>query len=167
VLAAGAHSKGLAERLDARVPLESERGYHASLQGASLAPRIPIFSGENKYCVTPMEDGLRVAGTVELASVDAAPDYRRADLLAQGARRLFPDLTYTGVSRWMGHRPSLPDSLPVIGRAPACANAYFAFGHGHVGLTAAAPTGEIIGDLICGRAPTIDVRPYSAARFHP
>jgi len=165
VIAAGAHSKALAARLGSDVPLESERGYHASLQSPSLSPRVPIFSGEGKYCATPMEDGMRIAGTVELASLDAPPDYRRAKVLARGAQRLFPDLTYEAVSHWMGHRPSLPDSLPVIGRAPACANAWFAFGHGHVGLTAAAPTGEIVAEMISGRTPSIDVRPYAADRF--
>ena len=165
VLAAGAHSKALAARLGSRVPLESERGYHVVLSSPSVVPRAPLFSGEGKYCVTPMEDGLRIAGTVELASLDADPDFRRADALARGAQRLLPELRYDSASRWMGHRPSLPDSLPVLGRAPRVSNAFFDFGHGHVGLTAAAPSGEIIAQMISGHAPAIDVRPYSADRF--
>jgi len=128
-------------------------------------PRIPIASGEGKYFVTPMEEGLRIAGTVELAGLDAPPDYRRADALLDKAKRLLPGLTASNVERWMGHRPSLPDSLPVIGRSQRAANAFLAFGHGHVGLTAAAPTGAIVADLVEGRTPFMDVSPFSAARF--
>jgi D-amino-acid dehydrogenase len=112
-----------------------------------------------------MEDGLRIAGTVELASVDAPPDYRRADALLRGALQLLPGLRYEGQSRWMGCRPSLPDSLPVIGRAPHVANAFFAFGHGHVGLTCAAPTGALVADLVMGAPTAIDVGPCSPSRF--
>ncbi len=165
VLAAGAHSAPLAAALGARVPLTTERGYHLTLQGASVAPRIPVMSGTGKFYATPMEDGLRVAGTVELASLDAAPDWRRADMLAAGTSRLFEGLSYRGATRWMGHRPSLPDSLPVIGRSPRCGNAILAFGHGHVGLTGAAPTAGHVADLLAGREPAIDLAPYAASRF--
>ena len=165
VLAAGAHSKPLARALGSDVPLETERGYHAMLAAPTVVPRIPIGSGEGKYFTTPMEEGLRIAGTVELAGLSAEPDWSRADVLVDGAKRLFPDLAHGSVARWMGHRPSLPDSLPVIGRAPRFANAFFAFGHGHVGLTAAAPTAGIVADLIGGQRPPIDVSPYAAERF--
>jgi D-amino-acid dehydrogenase len=165
VVAAGAHSAGLAAQLGNAVPLESERGYHVMLESPNVAPRIPIASGEGKYFATPMEGGLRIAGTVELASVDAPPDDRRADALLAKARRLFPTLRTKRYTRWMGHRPSLPDSLPVIGRSQGAPNAFFAFGHGHVGLTAAAPTGEIVADLVDGRAPFIDIAPFAADRF--
>ena len=165
IVAAGAHSKPLAAQLGNSVPLETERGYHAMLASAGVAPRIPVASGEGKYFVTPMEEGLRIAGTVELAGLDAPPDYRRADALLDKAKRLLPGLTASNVERWMGHRPSLPDSLPVIGRSQRAANAFLAFGHGHVGLTAAAPTGAIVADLVEGRTPFMDVSPFSAARF--
>ncbi|HKU85676.1 MAG TPA: FAD-dependent oxidoreductase [Casimicrobiaceae bacterium] len=165
IIAAGAQSKPLAAQLGSDVPLETERGYHAMLASPAVAPRIPVASGEGKYFVTPMEEGLRIAGTVELAGLDAPPDYRRADALVDKAGRLLPGLTAPNVERWMGHRPSLPDSLPVIGRSQRAANAYFAFGHGHVGLTAAAPTGEIVADLVEGRTPFMDIGPFSAARF--
>jgi D-amino-acid dehydrogenase len=112
-----------------------------------------------------MEDGLRIAGSVELAGLDAPPNYARADVLLDKAGRLLPGLQGDAVSRWMGHRPSLPDSLPVIGRAPRATNAWLAFGHGHVGLTAAAPTGEIIADLIAGRAPFMNIAPFAPQRF--
>jgi D-amino-acid dehydrogenase len=165
VIAAGAHSRPLCAQLGSDVPLETERGYHAMLASAGIAPRMPVASGEGKYFVTPMEEGLRIAGTVELAGLGAPPDYRRADALVDKAKRLLPALSASNVERWMGHRPSLPDSLPVIGRSQRAANAFLAFGHGHVGLTAAAPTGEIVADLVAGRTPFMDVSPFSAARF--
>ena len=165
VIAAGAHSRPLCAQLGSDVPLETERGYHAMLASAGIAPRMPVASGEGKYFVTPMEEGLRIAGTVELAGLDAPPDDRRADALVDKAKRLLPALSTSNVERWMGHRPSLPDSLPVIGRSQRAANAFLAFGHGHVGLTAAAPTGEIVADLVAGRTPFMDVSPFSAARF--
>jgi D-amino-acid dehydrogenase len=165
VIAAGAHSNALSSQLGGNVPLETERGYHLMLESPSVQPRTPVASGEGKYFVTPMEDGLRIAGTVELAGLDAPPNYPRADALLHQAARLLPGLQSGSITRWMGHRPSLPDSLPVIGRSPHAANAYFAFGHGHVGLTAAAPTGAIIADLIAGRAPFMDIAPFAADRF--
>ena len=165
VIAAGAHSNALSAQLGSGVPLETERGYHLMLDSPNVLPRAPIASGEGKYFVTPMEDGLRIAGTVELAGLTTPPDYARADALLAKARRLLPGLHGTGMSRWMGHRPSLPDSLPVIDRAVGASNAWLAFGHGHVGLTAAAPTGEIIAALVGGREPFLDIRPYSAGRF--
>jgi D-amino-acid dehydrogenase len=165
VIAAGAHSNALSSQLGADVPLETERGYHLMLDAPSVVPRAPVASGERKYFVTPMEDGLRIAGTVELAGLAAPPNHERADILLTLAQRLLPGLRSDAVSRWMGHRPSLPDSLPVIGRAPGASNAWLAFGHGHVGLTAAAPTGALIADLIAGRAPFLDIRPYAASRF--
>jgi D-amino-acid dehydrogenase len=165
IVAAGAHSKPLAAQLGANVPLETERGYHAMIASPGVAPHIPIASGEGKYFVTPMEEGLRIAGTVELAGLDAPPDYRRADALVVKAQRLLPGLSATHVERWMGHRPSLPDSLPVIGRAPRARNAYFAFGHGHVGLTAAAPTGEIIADLLQDQTPFMGIELFAPDRF--
>lgn len=165
VLAAGAHSKPLAAKLGANVPLETERGYHLMLEAPTVAPRIPTCSGEGKFFITPMEDGLRIAGTVELAGLDAAPDYSRADVLLPGARRMLPQLAHGKVEKWMGHRPSLPDSLPVLGRSPRAANAIFAFGHGHVGLTAAAPTADIVADLVAGRPPHMDISAFDSRRF--
>jgi D-amino-acid dehydrogenase len=166
VIAAGAHSNALSSQLGAGVPLETERGYHAMLSAPSVVTRMPIASGEGKYFVTPMEEGLRIAGTVELAGLDAPPDYRRADALLAKAERLLPGLRGASVERWMGHRPSLPDSMPVIGRAPRASNAFLAFGHGHVGLTAAAPTGEIVAHLVARRRPFMNVGPFAATRFH-
>ena len=165
VIAAGAHSRELAAKLGSRVPLETERGYHVMLESPSVMPRIPVCSGEGKYFITPMEGGLRVAGTVELAGLHAPPNYARADFLVPGAKRLLPGLTHGKVEKWMGHRPSLPDSMPVLGRSPKVPNAFFDFGHGHVGLTGAAPSAEIVADLVEGRRPYMDIAPFSAQRF--
>jgi len=165
VIAAGAFSNELSSQLGGRVPLTTERGYHVMLASPAVAPRIPVASGEGKYFATPMEGGLRIAGTVELAGLEAPPNNRRADALLEKAKRLLPGLGYASVERWMGHRPSLPDSLPVIGRTPRASNAFFAFGHGHVGLTGAAPTGEIVADLVAGREPFMDIAPFAAERF--
>jgi D-amino-acid dehydrogenase len=165
VIAAGAHSHELTAQLGSPVPLETERGYHVMLASPSVQPRIPICSGEGKYFATPMEDGLRIAGTVELAGLEAAPNYARADALIEGGKRLFPALSHGQVDRWMGHRPSLPDSKPVIGRSPRVPNAYFAFGHGHVGLTAAAPTAELIADEVDARPGFMSLGAFKADRF--
>ncbi|MBS0319075.1 MAG: FAD-dependent oxidoreductase [Proteobacteria bacterium] len=165
VVAAGAHSAPLAAALGAHVPLDTERGYHVMLAAPSAMPGLPVMSGTGKFYATPMEGGLRVAGTVEFAGLDAPPDWARTAPLEAGARALFPGVTYGNVTRWMGHRPSLPDSLPVLGTAPAARNAWFAFGHGHTGLTAAAPTARFIADLVAGRTPALDPAPYRASRF--
>ena len=165
VIAAGAHSNELSSKLGSPVPLETERGYHVVAKSPSVMPRIPVCSGEGKYFLTPMEDGLRIAGTVELAGLSAPPNFARAEVLLPGAKRLLPGLRHAEVETWMGHRPSLPDSMPVLGRSPRFANAFFAFGHGHVGLTAAAPTADIIASLVDHEDPFMDISPFTAERF--
>lgn len=169
VLAAGAHSAPLARRLGDRVPLETERGYHVMLPQARVGPRLPTMSAEYRIVATAMTAGLRVAGTVELASLAAPPSWSRAARLADMARALYPGLARENeaaqVSHWMGFRPSLPDSLPVIGVARNARNAFHAFGHGHVGLTAGARTGQIAAALVEGDEPGLDLAPYSPRRF--
>ena len=165
VVAAGAWSKPLAEALGSKVPLDTERGYHVTLPEAGIDPRLPVVSGELRFCVTPMAMGLRLGGTVEFAGLDAPPDPTRHQVMLKHAKRLYPALNTTGASYWMGHRPSLPDSLPVIGRAPHHTNAYLAFGHGHIGLTTAAITGRAIADQVAGRPPPFDLEPFRADRF--
>jgi D-amino-acid dehydrogenase len=165
VITAGVHSRVFAERLGDRVPLEAERGYHVTFTQPNVALPMPVFAPEHKFFVTPMEMGLRIAGQSEFAGIAAEPNYRRADILAQHAKRMFPQLDTAQQTQWMGRRPSTPDSLPVIGPATRMSNAYYAFGHGHTGLCGGAPTGRIIADLIAGRRPSIDVAPYSVSRF--
>ncbi|MFP6728875.1 MAG: FAD-dependent oxidoreductase [Alphaproteobacteria bacterium] len=165
VIAAGAWSNRLIEGLGVRVPLESQRGYHATIQGSGIAPALTVVSAEAKVYATPMEDGLRLAGTVEFAGLDAAPDFRRAEALIVLAKDMFPALAPGAASHWMGHRPCLPDSLPVIGAAPGHPNLLLAFGHGHHGMTGASTTGAIIASLVSGRQPPIDPTPYRPDRF--
>src|SRR6202048_3584449 len=165
VLAAGAHSKPLAARLGENVPLDTERGYHAMVKDPEVAPRHPIMDVDSKFVATPMEQGLRMAGTVEFAGLAAPPDWRRARVLLRHGQAMFPGLPRTvsedRVAVWMGFRPSMPDSLPVIGPARRSPNAFLAFGHGHVGLVGAPMTGRTIADLIAGQAPAIDVAPFT------
>ena len=169
VLACGAWSKPLAAKLGDRVPLDTERGYHVIIKDPEKGPRTPTLYVDGNFGATPMDMGLRVIGTVELAGLDAPPDWRRADILLAQARRLYPGLAADNdparLSRWLGFRPSMPDSLPVIGPSSRFANAWHAFGHGHVGMCAASTTGRVIADLIAGRAPSIPVAPYSVNRF--
>jgi D-amino-acid dehydrogenase len=169
VVSAGAWSKPLAAGLGDKVPLETERGYHLMIRDPEVMPTIPTADGDGKFVATPMELGLRFAGTVELAGLDAAPDWRRAHILLTQGRRMLPGLAKEHaeerISVWMGHRPSLPDSLPVLGPSPASPDVIYAFGHGHVGMTAAPMTGRIVADLVSGRGAPIDISPFAASRF--
>lgn len=169
VLAAGAHSKPLATSLGNPVPLETERGYHLMLRDPEIMPRVPTTDTEGKFVATPMDGGVRFAGTVELAGLDAPPDWRRAERLLELARKLYPGLTgryaQDRITHWMGHRPSLPDSLPVLGRSRRSSDVLYAFGHGHVGMTGGPYTGKIIADLIAGRPAPIDIMPFRPDRF--
>lgn len=165
VLAGGAWSAGLAAALGARIPLETQRGYHVTVRSNNLALRHTVMAVEHNLMVNPMRMGLRLAGSVEFAGLRAAPDYRRAQVLLRHGQAMFPHLDVSETSEWMGHRPCLPDSLPVIGRAPRADNAWFAFGHGHVGMCGAASTGREIANLVASRAPQIDLTPFAPTRF--
>lgn len=165
VIAAGPWSRKLARMLDFDVPLETERGYHVSIADSGIALKHTIMETDAKIVVTPMETGLRFAGTVELASVDAPPDYRRADGILRAARRMFPQIRTGQVSKWMGRRPSLPDGLPVIGAAPGYENVLLAFGHAHTGMVGAPNTGRLIAALVARRPVNVDLAPFRATRF--
>ena len=169
VVCAGAHSKPLAAALGDRVPLETERGYHLMIRDPEAMPRIPIADADGKFVATPMETGLRFAGTVELAGLQAPPDWRRANILLAQGRKMLPGLAASHpeeqLSVWMGHRPSLPDSLPVIGTSSATPDVIYAFGHGHVGMTSAPMTGKVVADIVAARPPAIDIAPFSPNRF--
>jgi D-amino-acid dehydrogenase len=169
VLCAGAHSRALARELGNNVLLESERGYHLMIRDPEVVPRVPTGDSQGKFVATPMETGIRFAGTVELAGLDAAPDWRRAQILLKQGRRLFPGLKESypedRISMWMGHRPSTPDSLPVIGPSRRSPDVLYAFGHGHIGMVSAPMTGKTLADLVAGRKPSMDVAPFRAERF--
>jgi len=169
VVAAGAHSKPFSLALGDRIPLDTERGYHIVIANPEVAPRVPTLDAEGKFVATPMEMGLRLAGTVEFAGLNAAPDWRRARKLLTLGRRLLPGLPETitedKLSTWMGFRPSMPDSLPVIGPSRRSRDILYAFGHGHIGLASAAQTGRVIADMVAGRTPFIDISMFRADRF--
>ncbi|MFN3547410.1 MAG: NAD(P)/FAD-dependent oxidoreductase [Mesorhizobium sp.] len=165
VIAAGAWSHRLARQLGERIPLETERGYNTTLPvDAFDVRRQLIFSGHG-FVITPLETGLRIGGAVELAGLDAPPNYARSKAMLEKAKRFLPGLRGDGGREWMGYRPSLPDSLPVIGRASRSGNVFYAFGHGHLGLTQAAATARLIADLVSGKPSTIDLSPFSPKRF--
>lgn len=143
VVAAGAWAKMLLDPLGVRLPLETQRGYHVQYRGPAPVSRTVVLA-DRKVFATPMQDGLRVGGTVEIGGLAAPPDPRRAALLARIAAESFAGLDAGGATTWMGHRPCMPDSVPVIGPAPGHANLWLAVGHGHLGMTDAVGTAERI-----------------------
>jgi len=165
VLAAGVWSKPLAERLGLRIPLESERGYHLELWEPSVMPRSPVMVASGKFVAAPMEGRLRLAGIVEFGGLDAPPSRAPFALLERSIRAAIPGIAWKKTVEWMGHRPSLSDSTPVIGPVPGVAGAFLGFGHDHVGLTGGPKTGRILAQLIGGTAPNLDLAPYAPERF--
>ena len=165
VVASGAWSARLCAQLGVSIPLETQRGYHVTVQSTNLQLRHTVMALEHNLMINPMAMGLRLAGSVEFAGLKAAPNYARAEVLLAKGRELFPHLDTSQHTEWMGHRPCLPDSLPVIGPAPGSDNAWLAFGHGHVGMCGGASTGREIAHLVAGRHTQVDLRPFRADRF--
>lgn len=167
VIAAGAWSGRLTAPLGQPVPLETERGYHVNLAWDGQSPVLnrPTVVGGPQFVLCPMADGLRVTGGVEIAGLDAPPDFRRIRRMAALARKVLPGLPDEVTREWMGYRPSLPDSKPVIGRSTRHRNLWFAFGHGHLGLTLSALTGRMIADAMAGRPEAIPLAPFRDDRF--
>jgi D-amino-acid dehydrogenase len=165
VVAAGAWSNALAGQVDFAVPMAPKRGYHSQLSHPGIELEYPVMSMSRSFVMTPQLSGLRLAGTAEFAALDAAPDYRRAKVLLEHARHYLPELACTGASEWMGQRPMMADSVPVISRSPSRNNVFYAFGHGHYGLTQGPTTGRIITDLVAGREPDLDISDYRISRF--
>ena len=165
VLAAGAWSGRLAAKFGLKAPLETERGYHLELWEPSVMPRSPVMVASGKFVATPMDGRLRLAGVVEFGGLEAEPSRAPYRLLEQNIRAAMPGLTWKRTVEWMGHRPSMADSIPVIGEVPGLSGAYAAFGHDHVGLTGGPKTGRIMAQIISGTRPNIDLDPYSPARF--
>ena len=166
VIAAGAWSRPLCKQFGDNVALDTERGYHLMLStDSSVLLSRPVMNGDSSFVLSPMELGLRLTAQIEFAGLDAAPDYRRVRSLLPVARRMLPGIDKTETSVWMGCRPSLPDSLPVLGFASATNNVLYAFGHQHLGITLGPISGLIIADLVAGRDPGIDLAPYRPDRF--
>lgn len=169
IVAAGARSLPFVRACGDNVMLDTERGYHIVIRDPEAMPNRSIMDATGKFVATPMETGLRIAGTVEFAGLGAAPDWRRARMLAKLGSALFPALSpeypEDRLSLWMGFRPSMPDSLPVIGASSRSRDIVYAFGHGHIGLAAGARTGLLAADLILRRPPHIDISAFSPSRF--
>ena len=164
IIAAGAHSAKLARQAGDRVPLVAHRGYHVEFDMDEPPVSRPVHRTQLGYYMTPMRGRLRAAGTVELASNDAAPSPRRFDQIERGVRATFPDMPPVA-RRWMGLRPAMPDSLPVIGASSGGADVIYAFGHGHVGLTLGPVTAQLVKALATGRPAPEVLRHFSPQRF--
>ncbi len=164
IVAAGAHSRPFAKLAGDDVPLDTERGYHLEWDMPAPPLNRPCSPTSRGFYLCPMSGRLRVAGTVELGGLTAPPSQHRLDRLLEGARAIFPDLPEPSAS-WMGFRPSMPDSLPVIGPSKGGPEVIHAFGHGHIGLTLAPITARIVTDLVQGREPELDITPYRSSRF--
>lgn len=165
VVCAGAWSTRLLAPLGYRIPLESQRGYHAELDEAGVSLSRTVVMADRKIFITPMETGLRLAGTVELGGLDRPPNERRARVILAQARRLLPALDASSPARyWMGHRPCLPDSLPVLG-AGRHEGLWLNFGHGHLGMTMAASSAALLAGRMRGEVADSALADYAADRY--
>ena len=165
VLSAGAFSHQVARTLGERIPLETERGYNTTLPQDAFDLRTQVTFGGHGFVVTRLSTGIRVGGAVELGGLKLPPNYRRSEAMLKKAQTFLPGFRSEGGVQWMGFRPSLPDSLPAIGRARATGRVVYAFGHGHLGLTQSAGTARLVADLITGQRPAIDISSFSPQRF--
>lgn len=166
VLAGGIWSGQLARGIGDRFPLESERGYHVQYTGLDVGLSRGLVDTARGFAVSPVDGGLRIAGTVEFRGLRAPLDPRRARVLERHAITMFGDrLGDKPRTHWLGHRPSLPDSLPVIGGSSRQKGLFYAFGHGHLGLTLAATTARMIADLVSAQRPAVNLAPFAADRF--
>lgn len=165
VVAAGAWSHHLARTLSEHIPLETERGYNTTLPASAFDLKRQLIFAAHGFVVTPLACGVRIGGAVEFAGLDATPNFTRAAALLAKAKRFMPGLRTEAGTPWMGFRPSLPDSLPAIGAAACDERVVYAFGHGHLGLTQAAATARLVADIVSGRKPPLDLRPFCPQRF--
>lgn len=165
VIAAGAWSKALTRSLGLVVPLHPESGFHIELWEPSQTPRAPLMFEAGKFVITPMDGRIRLAGMVGYGGFDAPPPEAPYRMFLRYLKKALPDLRWKETTRWMGHRPAMTDSLPMIGPVPGVVGAYTGFGHDHVGLTAGPKTGRILAQMISGKHPNIDVAPFAPGRF--
>ena len=165
VICAGAWSARLSKILGDNFPLDTERGYNTTLPTPGVELNNMVLFAEDKFVATPMNTGLRIGGAVEFSGIDAQPNYQRCDTLLKLAKSYMPNLNAEGGTKWMGRRPSTPDSLPVISKSTHHQNVHYAFGHGHLGITGGAVTGRTIADMISGRPVSFDLNPFRINRF--
>ena len=167
VIAAGCWAGQLLKDIGINIPLAPLHGYHTDIADSGVSLSRPVLYASGGFVNTPVETGLRIAGTVEIAPLDAKPNFRRAEILVKKAQRsLFPGLKHTDGSQWIGARPFMPDTLPVIGPAPGVADVWLAVGHGQLGITMGPTTGKLVSAMITGRSPAVDLTPYRANRSY-
>ena len=164
VVACGAFSKKLTDQLDEKIPLDTERGYHVHFKGHNHLLSRPVIFLNRGFGITPMEQGLRVVGTVEFGGLDNPPSKKRIMNLVNSAKYLFPELG-KHEDEWLGFRPTLPDFLPVIGPSKNHKNLFYSFGHHHLGWTLGAISGKIIAGMIAKENTNLDLSPYNSQRF--
>jgi len=164
IIACGAFSKKLTDQVDEKIPLDTERGYHVHFKGYDHLLSRPVIFLNRGFGITPMEQGLRVVGTVEFGGLDNPLSKKRILNLVNNAKYLFPELSKHH-DEWLGFRPSLPDFLPVIGPSKNYKNLFYAFGHHHLGWTLGAITGKIIAGMLAEEKTNLDLTPYSSLRF--
>jgi len=164
VIACGAFSKKLTDQVNEKIPLDTERGYHVHFKGHDHLLSRPVIFLNRGFGITPMEQGLRVVGTVEFGGLDNPLNKKRILNLVNNAKYLFPELS-EHQDEWLGFRPSLPDFLPVIGPSKNYKNLFYAFGHHHLGWTLGAITGKIIAGMLAGENTNLNLTPYSSLRF--
>lgn len=165
VVSAGAFSHRIARTIGDSIPLETERGYNTTLPADAFDLRMQITFGGHGFVVTRLSTGIRVGGAVELGGLSLPPNYRRSEAMLTRAKSFLPGLRTEGGVQWMGFRPSLPDSLPVIGQATATSRVLYAFGHGHLGLTQSAGTARLVADLLTDTPLPMDIQSFSPRRF--
>jgi len=165
VIACGAFSKRLTDNLDEKIPLDTERGYHVHFKGCDHLLNRPVIFSNRGFGITPMEQGLRVVGTVEFGGLNNPLSKRRVKNLINNAKYMLGDLP-EHEDEWMGFRPSLPDFLPVIGPSKNHKNIFYCFGHHHLGWTLGPISGKIIAGMIAEENTNLDLKPYSSLRFN-
>ena len=164
IIACGAFSKKLTDQLGENIPLDTERGYHVHFEGMDHLIKRPVIFLDRGFGMTPMNQGLRAVGTVELGGLKNPPSKKRIDYIIKCAKELLPQLK-EHKDEWLGFRPTLPDFLPVIGPSLNNKNIIFAFGHHHLGWTLGAITGKIVSNMVADEKTNLDLTPYSSRRF--
>lgn len=165
VIAAGIGSRQFFQQIGAQIPLAGISGYQVLLPNPGVEFRHSVIYADGGFGFTPMTRGLQIGGTIEFASPNAEPNFKRADIILEKARRILPQLRLDNIEYGVGYRPFLPDTKPVIDRSRRLSNVYLAFGHGQLGLTLGATTGRLIAEMVAGRTPAQDLTPFSAERF--
>ncbi len=165
VIASGAYSKKLTDQLGENIPLDTERGYHVHFKGEDKLISRPVIFLDRGFGMTPMNQGLRAVGTVELGGLENPPTNKRIEYVIKCAKELLPQLG-KHEDEWLGFRPTLPDFLPILGPSLKNKNIIYAFGHQHLGWTLGAITGKIISGIVAGEKTNLDLNPYSSKRFN-